>query len=94
MKTKSLFYSLLSYAVALYIFIHGLLNVLRGNDPEYGVALILASFIFLPVTNRLLKHRTGYSIPAFAKVVLALLIIWTTLAVGAVNEGYYPEITG
>lgn len=40
--------NILSWIVGLYIFAHGILNVLRGNDPELGVALILVSFIYFP----------------------------------------------
>lgn len=83
-----------SWLVGIYILAHGVLNVMRGNDPEFGIALILASFAFYPPALELVKTRYGLSVHPVLRVIMALVIIWMTLAVGAVNEGYYPEISG
>ena len=71
----------------------GLMNIFRGNDPWLGMALLCCSVLFLPVTNMLLKDLFAIRIPVMLKVFLVILIILVNLEIGAIAEGYYPEIT-
>lgn len=89
---KNLIFKILSLTFGVLVIIDGILNLLRGNDPGLGVFFILLSLVYLPPTDRLVKKWLGFKIPSIVKVLLALFIIWVTLAVGAVNEGYWPEI--
>ena len=77
-----------------YIFTHGLLNLFRGNDFEFGIALIITSLIYFQPIDDLIRKWSGINIHYIFKIILAFILTWVTLAVGAVNEGYYPEITG
>ncbi|MDX1543271.1 MAG: hypothetical protein R3214_04920 [Christiangramia sp.] len=40
----------------------------------------------------MLKELFGFSIYDYIKAILALILTWTILALGAVAEAYYPEI--
>lgn len=60
----------------------GLLNIFWGNDPEFGVFLLLLSFVYFPPLNAILKKRTGFSIPGIVKIGLGIFIVWASLGVG------------
>lgn len=94
MNQKSIIGTVISWVFGMYVLAQGILNMMRGNDFEFGVALALASLLYFPPASGLFEKWTGLSIHYGIKIVLALLIAWATLAVGAVNEGYYPEISG
>jgi hypothetical protein len=91
MSTKSLFNSV-SWVVGFLIFMIGVLNILRGNDPFLGVGFMLISFLYVPTTNRFIKNKFGISIHYLLKIVLAVILLWISFAVGAIAEGFYPEI--
>ncbi|MEP1033797.1 hypothetical protein [Ekhidna sp.] len=86
--------TIISWLFGVLVLSLGIMNILRGNDPFFGVALLLASSVYFPPTYNLLKKLSGLSPHYMLRIILALLIIWVNLAVGAINEGYYPEITG
>jgi len=93
---KKFFWNLVNCFFGIVVFLVGLLNLLRGNDFGFGIFLFLLSFIYFPPTNRFLntflKKRFDFSIHYIIKIILGIFIIWVTLAVGAIAEGYYPEI--
>jgi hypothetical protein len=91
MNTKSLFNSV-SWFIGFLVFIVGVLNILRGNDPYLGIAFMLVSFFYVPSTNHFIKNKFGYSLPYFVKIILAIFLLWITMSVGAIAEGFYPEI--
>lgn len=91
MESKS-FFNLVSRIFGFIIFIIGVLNILRGNDQLLGVAFMLISFIYVPNADKLMKENIGFSIHYVLKIVLAVLLLWITFAVGAIAEGFYPEI--
>ncbi len=86
--------NIISWIFGFIVLALGLMNILRGNDPFLGVALLLAAGIYFPPTYNLFRNVSGMSLHYLLRIALALLIIWINLAVGAINEGYYPEITG
>jgi len=81
-----------SWLVGFVIFIIGVLNILRGNDPYLGVGFMLISFLYVPSTNHLLKKKFGFSIHYILKIILVVFLLWIALSVGAIAEGFYPEI--
>ncbi|MDG1529630.1 MAG: hypothetical protein P8I51_01530 [Polaribacter sp.] len=91
MESK-VFFNLVSRIFGFIIFIIGVLNILRGNDQLLGVAFMLISFIYVPNANKIIKKNLGFSIHYVAKIVLAIFLLWITLAVGAIAEGFYPEV--
>lgn len=96
MNNKLNFWNIVNWLFGIVVFIDGLLNLFRGNDFGFGVFLILLSLIYFPPTNiflnNFLKKKFNFSIHYMVKIILGIFIIWVTLAVGALAEGYYPEI--
>jgi hypothetical protein len=70
----SVFFGVLFFAI-------GIINTFWGNDAGYGIFVILLSLIFFPPVIRLIKSKTGRSIPLVVKIILALFIIWSALGV-------------
>ena len=60
----------------------GLINIFWGNDPEFGVFLIVTSLIYYPPTTILIKRFIGYSIPRYIKIGMVIFILWASLGVG------------
>ncbi|TBW28290.1 hypothetical protein [Gramella sp. KN1008] len=83
---------IVGWLFGVFVLVVGIMNLLRGNDPGLGVTYVVLSVIYFPPVNRILKDLFGFSISYYLKAALAILIIWVTLAVGAIAEGYYPEI--
>ncbi|MAN59523.1 MAG: hypothetical protein CMC08_06775 [Flavobacteriaceae bacterium] len=92
MKRLSVLGNTLSVLFALLTLTLGIMNMARGNDFEFGIFLVMLSLIFLPPVTNFLKQRFGLPFPIWLKIIIAALVVWVNLAVGAINEGYYPEI--
>jgi hypothetical protein len=60
----------------------GVVNMVWGNDSEFGVFLFVTSLIYYPPITILLKRYTGYSTPIFIKIGLGIFILWASLGVG------------
>ena len=62
----------------------GVINTFWGNDPGFGIFLILLSSIYFLPVNTILKKLAGFSIPGMAvvKIMLCAFIIWAVLGVG------------
>ena len=82
MTNKSQVSSTLSWLFALTVFAIGIVNTFWGNDPGFGIFLILLSLVYLPPLNVMLKEKAGLAIPAIAKIALGLFIVWASLGVG------------
>ncbi|MEA1939632.1 MAG: hypothetical protein U9N03_03100 [Candidatus Caldatribacteriota bacterium] len=90
MNNKINIRNIISWIFGIIVFADGMLNLFWGNDFGLGVVFILLSFIFFPPTstflNFFIKKKFGLSIPWIIKIPLGFLIIWITLAVGALVE--------
>ncbi len=82
MHHQNLLTDILSWILAIFTFAIGIVNLFWGNDPGFGAFLLLLSIIFIPPINSLFKKITGFSIPWFVKVIVAIFIIWAALGVG------------
>lgn len=60
----------------------GLINTFWGNDPFFGIFLLLLSLVYLPPVTVLLKEKTGIAINWAVKIALALFIFWSVIGVG------------
>lgn len=87
MITDTFFSKLVGWFFFLIFLALGLMNLIVVH-PVPGIFYILYSFIFLPPINTLLKKKTGLVFPLWIKVILALIILWGTLAVGDLAELY------
>ena len=82
MNNKSTIGNIISWQFGILAFAIGVVNVFWGNDPFFGVLIVLLSFAFFPPTNIFLEKWTGLAIPVLVKIVLALFILWASLGVG------------
>jgi hypothetical protein len=82
MDIKSSVWIIISWLFGLVVFAIGVVNVFWGNDPGFGVFLVLLSFVYFPPLNAIIKEKTGFSIPPIVKFLLAVFILWASLGVG------------
>lgn len=74
--------AIISWIFGLLALSIGIVNSFWGNDPFFGVFIILASFAFFPPVTALVKKWIGISLPWWGKILLALFILWASLGVG------------
>jgi hypothetical protein len=82
MDHKSIVWNIISWLFGVVVFAIGVINVFWGNDPGFGVFLVLLSFVYFPPLNIIFKEKTGFSIPAIVKFLLGIFILWASLGVG------------
>lgn len=75
---------IISWIFGLLVFAIGVVNLFWGNDPGFGVFILLLSLVYLLPANAILKGMTGFSMPrmGIAKILLGIFILWATLGVG------------
>ena len=81
-KGKVMTSYIISWIFGIVVFAAGVVNTFWGNDPGFGVFILLLSFAYFPPANTILKERTGFAIPKAVKIALGIFIIWATLGVG------------
>src|SRR5687768_2268919 len=64
------------------VFAIGIINTFWGNDPGFGVFIIVLSFVYFPPASNLFKKITGFAIPLIVKIILGVFILWAALGVG------------
>lgn len=64
----------------------GLVNCFVGNDPEFGVFILLLSLLFYPPLRLVFQQKIGWKIPSFVLIVLGLFVFWSSLGVGELLE--------
>ena len=84
MNDKSNVWNIISWIFGIIVFAIGIVNTFWGNDPGFGVFIILLSFVYFLPVNAILKKLTGFSIPKLdvVKIILGILILWASLGVG------------
>ena len=60
----------------------GFVNTFWGNDPFFGIFILLLSLVYFPSANVFIRKISGYSIHWILKIVLGLFILWAALGVG------------
>ena len=60
----------------------GFVNLFWGNDPYFGVFLMLLSLIYYPPILRYLEQKTGFVLPGLAKIAIGIFILWASIGVG------------
>ena len=78
--------NIVSWIFGVIAFAIGIINTFWGNDPLFGIFVLVCSFVFFPPLNELFKKWIGFAIPRIVKVLLGLFIIWAAIGVG---ELYY-----
>ena len=82
MSNNSLVLNIISLLVGIVFFVIGVINMFWGNDPFFGVFVLLLSFVYFPPVNALFKKITGFSIHPIIKILLGIFIFWAALGVG------------
>ena len=84
MNNKSIVLNVISWIFGIAFFAIGVVNTFWGNDPGFGVFILLLSFVYFLPVNDILKRMTGFSIPrmGIAKILLGIFILWASLGVG------------
>lgn len=60
----------------------GFVNTFWGNDPLFGIFLLLMALVYFAPFDVLFKRITGRGLPVLVKIALALFILWAALGVG------------
>jgi hypothetical protein len=82
MSTSSHVLNFISWLFGLAFFAIGVINTFWGNDPGFGVFIVLLSLVYFPPLTALFKEKTGFAIPRVIKILLGLFILWAALGVG------------
>lgn len=86
MKTESPFITAVAWLAGFLFSFIGFINIFWGNDPEFGVFIVLLSLLFFPPLSRLLKKLTNFTLPIWLKIVVGVFILWASLGVGELFE--------
>jgi hypothetical protein len=84
MNNKSIVLKLMSWLFGGLFFAIGGVNTFWGNDPGFGIFVLLLSFVYFLPVNVILKKMVGFSIPGMGiiKFLLGCFIFWAALGVG------------
>ena len=77
--------NMISWIFSVVFFITGILNVFLVHIIP-GVFYILLTFVYFPPATAFIEKKSGFSIPFIVKLILGLVILWGTLAVGELME--------
>jgi cobalamin biosynthesis protein CobD/CbiB len=77
---------LITWLSGAFFIIIGFINTFWGNDPGYGLFVVALAFLFFPPVTDLIRNITGFSIPWYLKVLLALFILWSALGVAELPD--------
>ena len=64
----------------------GLVNCFVGNDPEFGIFILLSSLFFYPPLRLVFQQKTGRKIPTLVLILLGLFVFWSSLGIGELLE--------
>jgi hypothetical protein len=77
---------IIGWIFGIAVFAAGVVNTFWGNDPGFGVFILLLSFVYFPPTSNMLsaisKQAVGFPVPKIGKIVLGIFIVWATFGVG------------
>lgn len=80
--TASPIRNVLSWVFGLLALGIGLVNTFWGNDPGFGLFVVLLAGLYFPPVSAFIKRKTSFAIPGLALVALAVFIIWAAVGVG------------
>lgn len=84
MNNDSIAWKILSWIFGILVFAAGIVNLFWGDDPFFGVFILLLSLVYFLPVNTILRKIAGFTIPRMGviKVILGIFIIWATVGVG------------
>lgn len=80
--------TIISWLFGLLFFAIGVVNTFWGNDPAFGVFIILLSLMYFMPVNDILPRIAGFKIPKLRiiKILVGLFIIWAAMGVGELPD--------
>jgi hypothetical protein len=72
----------IAWVSGLLFSIIGLINTFWGNDPFFGLFILVISLIYLPPVNALINNKLGLKVHIAIKIGLGLFVLWAALGVG------------
>lgn len=82
MSRNSIILNSISLLFGVVFFAIGVINTFWGNDPGFGVFIVLLSLVYFPPITAMIKEKTGRSVPRILKILLGIFILWAALGVG------------
>ena len=84
MNNKSIAGNVVSWIFGIVFFAIGVINTFWGNDPGFGVFIILLSFVYFLSADDIFRKMTGVAVPRMGilKILLGVFILWAALGVG------------
>lgn len=82
MDYKTTVGNIISWIFGIVFFAIGLINTFWGNDPVFGIFIILLSFIYFPPVTNLIRKMIGFQVPLLVKIIAGAFIIWAAVGVG------------
>lgn len=79
---KSTIRIIINLLFGLLFFYIGFVNTFWGNDPFYGLFIILLSILFFLPIIHLIVEKIPQKTLLIIKIILGLFIIWSSLGVG------------
>ena len=67
-------------------FLIGIINTFRGNDPGFGIFLLLLAMLYIPPTEKLYKRYLDFFLSNKMKIITAIVILRASLGVGELFE--------
>ena len=64
----------------------GIINLFWGNDPFFGLFILLLSVAYFPGLSAPIQRRINITIPSWSILLLSLFIIWASVGVGELFE--------
>lgn len=82
MKAQLLFPQLISWTFGATAVAIGIINTFWGNDPGYGIFILLLSTVYFPPVSNIINEKLSFGLVFTFKLLLAMFILWTALGVG------------
>lgn len=82
MENKLSIGNIVSGIFGLLVLAIGFVNTFWGNDPQFGIFLLLLALVYFAPFDVLFRRMTGLGIPVIVKVALGMFILWAALGVG------------
>lgn len=70
---------------SIIFFVIGVMNIVLVH-PVPGLGYILIAAFYFPPTGEWIKRKFSFALPLVAQIIIGLVILWGTLAVGDLAE--------
>lgn len=86
MNNNSTIFNLTGWTFGILFSGIGLINTFWGNDPFFGLFILVSALIYFPAVHVLIHKKIGFEIHFALKIVLGIFILWAAFGVGELLE--------